>query len=255
MKLRRLIQIEDRRLSILERRYQSRIAAALKKQGQNYIKTGKLGNEVFEALSKMYETVSFDYLQRQFSWLEQNIKKDARFFMGWKLWTAEQIAGGLRARANAIDDTTGQWIRDAEARNIEAQIAEGITTGQTTETLKEAVQYVTDGRIGKNRARVIARTEMGQAVNDAKSKSSDDWEKETGERLGKFWVHRGAKDPRSWHMALDTGVPIPKKQPFMVANPDSGIVDYMDYPHDDSASAENVVNCGCTIIYTRWDEN
>lgn len=253
MNLRRLIQIESRRLDVLERRWAGRIRAALRKQGEHYLKHGYLSDEVFEVLSEMYKNVSTDYLKLQYSWLEQNIKKDERFFIGWNLWTAEQIAGKLRKAADEIDNTTKKWIRDAETRGVEEQLAQGITEGRTQSVIRDAVTHVTDGRIGRNRAKTIARTELGQAVNDAKAKSSEDWSKETGARQGKLWIHRGAPDPRSWHVALDTGVAIPKEQPFIVANPETGITDYMEHPHDIRASAENVVNCGCTVIYTRWE--
>ena len=253
MNLRRLIQIENRRISILERRWAGRLRTALRKQGKNYLKDGELGDEMFEALSEMYKSVSSNYLKEQYTWLQKDVRKMSRFFMGWELWTAEQIASKLRVAADDIDNTTKKWIRDAESRIVEEQLAQGIVEGATRGTLSKAIEQVTDGKIGRNRAKVIARTELGQAVNDAKQKASDDWSDETGSRQGKLWVHRGSKDPRSWHLALDTGVPIPKEQPFIVANPDTGVTDYMDRPHDVGASAENVVNCGCTVIFTRWE--
>lgn len=253
MNLRRLIQIENRRISILERRWAGRLRTALRKQGENYLKNGELGDGMFEALSEMYKTVSSFYLKEQYKWLQKDVQKRSRFFMGWELWTADQIASKLRVAADDIDDTTKKWIREAEAKEVERRLAEGIAAGSEIEVLQSAIQHVTDGKIGRNRAKVIARTELGQAVNDAKQKASDDWSDETGTRQGKLWVHRGAPDPRSWHLALDTGVPIPKEQPFIVANPDTGVVDYMDRPHDVGASAENVVNCGCTVIYVRMD--
>jgi len=253
MNLRRLIQIENRRISILERRWAGRLRTALRKQGKNYLKDGELGDGIFEALSEMYKIVSSNYLKEQYSWLQKDVQKMSRFFMGWELWTAEQIASKLRVAADDIDNTTKKWIRDAEAKEVERRLAEGIAAGSEVEVLQSAIQHVTDGKIGRSRAKVIARTELGQAVNDAKQKASDDWSDETGARQGKLWVHRGSKDPRSWHLALDTGVPIPKEQPFIVANPDTGVTDYMDRPHDVGASAENVVNCGCTVIFTRWE--
>lgn len=253
MNLRRLIQIENRRISILERRWAGRLLIALKKQGEAYLKDGFLSDDMFDALSEMYKTVSSNYLKEQYNWLQKDVQKMNRFFMGWELWTQQQIAGKLRTAADNIDDTTKKWIRDAESRIVDEQLAQGIVEGATRGTLSKAIEHVTDGKIGRNRAKVIARTELCQAVNDAKQKASDDWSDETGARQGKLWVHRGAKDPRSWHLALDTGVPIPKEQPFIVANPDTGVTDYMDRPHDVGASAENVVNCGCTVIYTRLE--
>jgi len=100
MNLRRLIQIENRRISILERRWAGRLRTALRKQGKNYLKNGELGDAMFEALSEMYKTVSSNYLKEQYNWLQKDVQKMSRFFMAWELWTAEQIASGYMPAGN-----------------------------------------------------------------------------------------------------------------------------------------------------------
>ena len=60
--------------------------------------------------------------------------------MGWELWTAEQIASKLRVAADDIDNTTKKWIRDAESRIVEEQIAQGIV-GSNTGTLSKAIEH------------------------------------------------------------------------------------------------------------------
>ena len=50
---------------------------------------------------------------------------------------------------------------------------------------------------------------------------------------------------------MDNGRQIPKKSKFIVTNPDTGKSEEMDYPHDPTASAENVINCGCQVMYVR----
>src|SRR5678816_4611489 len=79
-------------------------------------------------------------------------------------WTAEQIASKLRVAADDIDNTTKKWIRDAESRIVEEQLAQGIVEGATRGTLSKAIEHVTDGKIGRNRAKVIARTELGLSL-------------------------------------------------------------------------------------------
>src|SRR5678810_69879 len=126
MNLRRLIQIENRRISILERRWAGRLRTALRKQGKNYLKDGELGDEMFEALSEMYKIVSSNYLKAQYNWLQKDVQKMSRFFMGWELWTAEQIESKLRVAADVIDNTTKKGRTYAESRIVEEQLAQGI---------------------------------------------------------------------------------------------------------------------------------
>src|SRR5678816_3943504 len=110
---------------------------------------------MFEALSEMYKSVSSNYLKEQYNWLQKDVRKMSRFFMGWELWTAEQIASKLRVAADDIDNTTKKWIRDAQAKEVERRLAEGIAAGNEIEILQSAIQHVTDGKIGRNRAKVI----------------------------------------------------------------------------------------------------
>lgn len=62
-----------------------------------------------------------------------------------------------------------------------------------------------------------------------------------------MWIHRGAKHPRDWHVAMDNGKAIPKIQPFKVSKPSTGGTEDMARPHD--GSPENTINCGCEVIY------
>ena len=258
MKLRRLAAMEDRRISAYERKYTSIIHKAIKKQVENYIKNGFISNDIEEALNDLYSTVMPDYLKRQWDILEKNNVTKSEFFVdSWKKWVTDYIIMNLRSRAANIDDTTKKWIRDAEragAEDIPELLVGDLSFGENRMAIAEHLRELTNGAFGFKRAKMIARTEMGEAVNIAKTKSSDDWSLNTGMKQGKLWIHRGAKDPRSWHMALDNGQAIPKEDYWTVTNPNTGESDRMRHPHDPGSSAGNVVNCGCTIIYTRWKD-
>ena len=243
MKIKRYIQLEERRQTAYETKYTKLIRKALKEQGEHFIKNNEVGSSMYDLLSEMYDIVMRDYLSRQYIQLQSNtITKKKDFFIDtWNTWLKDFAVKELTKKVTKIDETTRDLLR--------GQVVEGAKLGETVSAINARIRKTMNASV--QRARMIARTEVGQAVNLAKTKSSDDWEKETSTKLGKLWIHRGAKDPRDWHMSLDTGIPIPKEDYFTVTNSQTGESDRMLYPHDSSASAGNVVNCGCQIIYTR----
>lgn len=95
-------------------------------------------------------------------------------------------------------------------------------------------------------AMTIARTEVAQMAVESQRQGAEAWKAETNTALYKMWMHRGAKDPRAHHVALD-GVTIPEGEQFQIV--DEYGVEYADYPHAENLSARNVVNCSCTVTY------
>lgn len=245
MKLQRLIQIETRRQTAYERLFAREILKAFKKNAESWIKYQFVDNSVGVALERLYYKTMVDYLSRQWEQLEKNAaQKKERFFMStWSFWIENYILTTLVNKVVGIDETTRE--------QLVAETIESNKIGETREEFSKRIQAVMGGAAGKKRARVIARTEAGNAINIAKAKSAEDWAAQTDIPIGKLWIHRGAKDPRDWHIALDTGIEIPKDEPFIVTDPNTGITDRMMYPHDPSASAGNVINCGCQVIYVR----
>lgn len=245
MKLRRLIQIESNRQRAYENKFARSIRKALIAQAEHYLDHGYISNDMQVTINELYETIMPDYLSRQWEQLERNdLQKKERFFLdSWRRWIAEYTITSLATKVTNIDKTTQE--------EISRQTLAGATAGETTQEIQERIIKVFNGKATKARARMIARTEVGEAVNLAKTKSAQDWGLQTDEELGKLWVHRGAKDPRDWHMTLDTGVPIPINDTWTVTNPNTGETDLMQHPHDSTASAGNVINCGCQVIYTR----
>ncbi len=245
MRLQRLIQIETRRQTMYERLFAKEILKAFKKNAESWLKYQVVGSALGEALEKLYRETLADYLSRQWEQLEKNVaQKKERFFMPtWSFWIENYILTTLVNKVVGIDETTRE--------QLVAETIESNKIGETREEFSKRIQAVMGGAAGKKRARVIARTEAGNAINIAKTKSAEDWAAQTDLPIGKLWIHRGAKDPRDWHIALDTGVAIPKDEPFIVTDPNTGITDRMMYPHDPSASAGNVINCGCQVVYVR----
>lgn len=244
MKISRYISIEDRRLSTLERRFRREIYKAILSQVKYYLKNGFLGDHLYGTLTELYRPVLDFYLKQQWDILNKdNLEKQNEFFIdSWGEWINDYLLRAIRERAFMIDGVTDGLIK---------KIFASAQRGEVVESITDMVMAQFEGSVGRRRARTIARTEVGEAVNVAKAHSSDIWEQQTGMKQGKLWIHRGAKVPRDWHVALDNGIPIPKEQPWIVTDPNTGVTDEMMYPHDHRASPENVINCGCMVIYTR----
>ena len=249
MNFRRMAQIEDIRMAAYERKYARKVLSAIKEQGEYFIESRIFKDTLTPVLEELYEKTMSDFLQRQWNQLERgSVTKQGFFIDRWAVWREVFRATKLATKITNINKTTEETIRRI--------VREGSEMGLEFWQIASDIRSKTGGKIGRKRARMIARTEVGEAVNLAKAKSSDDFENETGMEIGKIWIHRGAKDPRDWHVAMDNGTAIKKADRWSVSDPNTGITDLMIHPHDPEASAGNVINCGCQAIYVRWkDEN
>ena len=234
---------DDRKTLAFEKKYAKRIRQALVSQADSYFKNGSLSNDMFEVVSDIYREMLGYWLQLEWKRLDGDVvsmKSTGFFIERWARFINEYILTHIASKVVNIDATTKEMIRRG--------IADGTVRGWEFEKIMEIIK---NDIINSKRAMTIARTEVGEAVNIAKKRSSDDWQSETGQELSKIWIHRGAKNPRDWHLAMDDGKQIPKNSKFIVNNPDTGKSEEMDYPHDPTASAENVINCGCQVMYVR----
>ncbi|AGO48483.1 phage minor capsid protein [Cellulophaga phage phi18:2] len=110
---------------------------------------------------------------------------------------------------------------------------------------KETAKKVRDStKFNKNRSLAIARTETVSAMNEGKyiAALSSKFE------MVKRWMPTDDKRTRNSHREfLDSGF-IDMSQ-FFEVNKRKGGVDIARYPGDDSLSAENVINCRCSISF------
>lgn len=244
-KLQRVKLQMDRKVLAYERRYTKTVLRALKHQVEHAAQNmGEIPDApMFDALKYLYETVTFDFLQWQYNVLDKRLKtKQIGFFLNtWRTWIQSYIFTSLAQRVSGINDTTRKKIQEAVAIGVD----QGLEWGKIAELIRSKTADIAS----VYRAVMIARTETANSANMAKEKSGDDWENETGENLYKLWIHRFAKEPRSWHQNLDNDIAIPKNQKFTVYNPETGHTEMMDRPHSDGASPENVINCSCEVMY------
>jgi hypothetical protein len=136
-------------------------------------------------------------------------------------------------RLSGVADTTWDGIKNT--------IADGIANGDSHIDIGKAVESQLS-ETWAGRGETIARTETAAASNyaslvTAQASASD---------LNKIWICSFVNS-RDAHIDADSdygsGSGIPQDEPFEVDGED------LDYPGDPSGSAENVINCMCSIGY------
>lgn len=231
---------ERRRMLKFERKYSSRIYNALENSISPVLKNPDADideralNNVFV---QMYEEVGIDFAKSNYRFMDSLKKAEMSFFLdSWASWIRNFALTELASKVTEINNTTRDKIRKVIADSLD----EGITVRSE---IAKKIREKTLGAVGRRRSRMIARTEIANAGNEGKKRSAQDWSEESGQQLYKLWIAGGSKENRETHLDVDDGIPIPVDSQWNVGG------EMMDRPHDPSASAENVINCSCVVVY------
>ncbi len=237
----RLVARNNRLILAYEKKYAKQIGVALQKQLMDYLTTGILSDEITPILSDMYMEVGERFYLNQYRLLSDVSQKNL-FIDAFKIWWTNYVGSILAEKVTRINETTLTKL----------QTALGGLIPQSLEFEEMASRLMKDFDFSIQRAMMISRTEVGNSMNEAKLKGKDDIKEELGEEIWKIWIHRGSKNPRDWHLKLDDGKAIHEDDVWRVEVPSSGMTEAMSRPHDPEASAENVINCGCEVMYISY---
>lgn len=141
------------------------------------------------------------------------------------------IAGRANQLAGEVTDTTYQAIQQA--------LADGVGQGLSIDDLAAEVQDVFDGA-SRSRAKTIARTEVISASNGSASLAAAQLPPDVV--AGAEWISTADDRTRDDHVDAD-GQVVPMGTPFTVGG------EQLAYPGDPSGSADNVINCRCTVAH------
>jgi HK97 family phage portal protein len=143
----------------------------------------------------------------------------------WSIWNTDAVEM-LEVRLGKISRVT-ETIREDIELTLKDAISGGLTDGETADIMVQRFN------IAQNRANVIARTEIGGAINDAEIATYID---QGFTEI--MWLTTRDGKARDTHWDEDTHV---RKigEAF-----DNGLI----YPHDPDGSAEEVINCRCLSI-------
>lgn len=152
----------------------------------------------------------------------------------WKKLLKEYIESRIAVRISQVTETTIKYVTKI--------ILEGINNGDGAVVVAKRLEE--EGDFNKNRALVIARTETVTAMNQGKyiAALSSKFEME------KRWIPTNDKRTRSSHYHFLNSSFIEMEALFKVDKKD-GNFDVARYPGDESLSAENTVNCRCSISF------
>lgn len=125
--------------------------------------------------------------------------------------------------------------------NLKSEMISSLLLGESIPKMAQRIKSVTEKSLSDSIR--IARTETTRVENSARAAIGDE-----GERLGfdmwKRWVATSDNRTRDAHADMD-GVEVSKDEPFVVDGEE------LMFPGDISlgASAKNVCNCRCTVVY------
>lgn len=166
----------------------------------------------------------------------------------WGAWAAGHVQLATK-RATKAEVPVDEWLRqnagkritnitEASRKKIAEQIAEGTAAGETLAQIARRVDkfYLED--VIPNRSAVIARTEVGAAVNWAQHWAAG----EAGVEMEKEWLALDDDRTRDDHREAD-GQRVGLDEPFEVGD------DLLMYPSDPSGSPEEVINCRCSVLH------
>lgn len=154
---------------------------------------------------------------------------DDRFSIQSRIW----------ARKQAGDEITR--ISETTKKKVRKELTESVVAGEPVDVAAERV-FKTYKGFTVTRSRVIALTETVSAQNQGGLEAM----RALDFPVKKIWLWSGitGENERSTHRAMD-GKAINENDQFNVDG------DLMDAPGDPTASAENRVNCQCTLGYER----
>lgn len=134
----------------------------------------------------------------------------------------------------AVDD-----MKDIDLlrRNVIRQFTTSIMNGEDTNQLIKRLQKITEMKLSDITR--IARTETTRMENSAKLEAFRKIKK-MGYNVNKIWVAVMDNKTRDRHRAMN-GVEVEVDEPFIVGK------DRLMFPGDKNGSAENVINCRCTM--------
>jgi len=228
-----------------ERRYEKQIFTALKKQMQPYLDAIKQadGNinrfdlitpaPLADTLLSLYVVAGTAYAEAMYNAIQPPTKATKEVLRaGWRDFMRLFAVRNLPQTLIQINETSQRIIRNI----VLAGLNEGLGALQIATNIQESISL-----IFRNRAKLIARTEMVIATNNAamQSAATSDFMYE------KKWIPATDTRTRPDHAEMRAKPWIPFNQNFIVGGNDMG------QPGDGSqgAGADQICNCRCKVVF------
>lgn len=249
-------QIFDRKTRRLERKYIRLIQEAILRQlviYQRALKSNTIDaiysidkyfddTQLANVYAQMIEEAANEFRIDDFDQIIKAINANT-----WVTFVTQRIANEGGRRITQINRFTKAYVLSKLRPILNEGIREGLGISDiATSIISNIGEYA--GRFAKYRAERIARTEIIGTSNWAGLASAQAAGVENMVR--KKWLATTDERTRQNHIDMDSHPSIGINEKFQVPKLGGGF-DEMSYPGDPDGSAENVINCRCTIIYER----
>lgn len=224
-----------------ERRYARLIRAALTMQMEQAMSLLVLGEQSVEivreepvknAITELYKEVGVYFADYTYnSLLKSYSNKRIGPLLGWESNILSTILTQIAGRITSITTNVKDRIRSIITTSFE----KGLSVSDTERAIRKEF-----GQYSKQHAILIARTELVSASNLGSILGA----KSTGLNLEKGWLSTRDQRTRIDHIAANNQY-VPLNGVFTVGG------ESLQYPGDPSASAANVINCRCTLVYRK----
>lgn len=154
--------------------------------------------------------------------------------------TNTEIKDEIKEEESPFDTLAIDNVKDISdlRKEITRQFVTSIMKGENTNKLIDRIQKVTEAKLSDIVR--IARTQTTRLENKARIDAYSIGEK-MGYTMVKQWVAVGDDKTREAHLHAN-GQIVPIDEPFIVDGEE------LMYPGDPNGSAENIINCRCTMI-------
>ncbi len=185
---------------------------------------------------KIYQVVGLDFAKESESDLIKDLTVDDITLANIQEWV----------KVNAGARITEVWLYSKEqyVNVVREAITIGIESGLGPDAVARSIRNMVIDRMGEIslvRAERIARTEIVSSSNMGSLQGAMN----SQATVKKKWLTSGLPGTRITHLDAESMPAIDLNQAFRVGN------DNLQYPGDPSGSAEETINCRCTIIYER----
>ncbi len=152
-------------------------------------------------------------------------------------WFLEAAYDGL---AETFEADFWTQINETTADQIQGFLERGAEDGLSTREIADLIEGISD-EYSQTRAMAVARTEMNNAMNSGHAMGIDQIGEETGVAMTKVWTSILGPTTRPDHADAD-GQEVASDDEFVVGGEEAR------WPGDVNLSAEQRINCQCTVI-------
>lgn len=187
--------------------------------------------EIQKGYLDLYKRVSPFFAERSYQDIKGRLKSDMKDEWLRRIENYVMTGGVIQDRVTSVTETT--------AKRLSSIVSKGIDQGLSIPEIAKQIDTLGLDEIIRNRSTVIARTEVINASNFGSIEGA----RGTGLDLVKIWLPTMDGRTRDDHADMADHPPVDIDGSFDVGGESA------DYPGDPSLSAEQCINCRCSIVY------